>query len=168
MLIDFDSNLQQLKNYQQHVVLWPERWHSFTPTIPLAWRKVKFSEANTSTIPTAKGIYAFVVQFHDDAVLPIHLPSHGYVMYVGITPDRTLRERYRDYLRDKRRPKRWSVYSMLNKWSDDCFFYYSAVTDPGVDLRALEIALNDAIIPPYVTMDFSAEVRKLVRVLRAN
>jgi hypothetical protein len=92
-------------------------------------------------------------------------------MYAGITgflaQNRTLRDRFGDYLRDQRRPKRVPIWSMLNKWSDDLFFHYSVVENPD-ELGKIKIALNDAIIPPYVSNDFSAGVRDLVRTLRMN
>lgn len=169
--IDFDSNLDQLKKFQQNVLLMPARWRNFTPAAPLAWDSVKFTSANREDVPKQRRIYAFVVQFQDHGVLPIALPPHGYVMYGGVTgevaSDRTLFDRYGDYLRDQRRPKRFSIWSMLNKWKDDIYFHFAPV-DAAFDLGAAETALNDAIIPPYVTQDFSAEVRQLVRVLRAN
>lgn len=169
-IIDFDSNLRQLKDFQQHVILSPKQWRGFAPPEPLAWESVKFAAQNRNDVPEQRGIYAFIVQFQDHDVVPPALPPHGYVMYGGITgatADRTLRDRYGDYLRDQRRPKRWSIHSMLNKWSDDLYFHYAAV-GADYDLSQLETALNDAIIPPYVTNDFSAEVRALVRVLRNN
>lgn len=170
-LIDFESNLAQLKNFQQNVILMPAQWRSFAPAEPLAWDKVRFTPENKANVPAQRGIYAFIVQFQDHQVLPIALPPHGYVMYAGITgekaEDRTLFDRYGDYVRDQKRPKRYSIYSMLNKWKEDMFFHFAAV-GPEFDLGAAETALNDAMIPPYVTNDFSAEVRALVRVLRAN
>lgn len=170
-LIDFESNLSQLKRFQQNVILMPQQWRSFVPPEPLAWDKVKFTPENKANVPEQRGIYAFVVQFEDPDVLPIALPPHGYVMYGGVTGDkaldRTLVDRYREYVREQRRPKRFSIWSMLNKWRNDIYFHFAAV-GPNFDLGAVETALNDAIIPPYVTTDFSAEVRQLVRVLRAN
>lgn len=171
MLHDFESNLSLLKNFQQHVVLSPSRWHSFSPNPPLQWQSVRFGAATINNVPEQRGIYAFVVQFQDHSIVPIALPSHGYVMYGGIAghvgASRTLRDRFRDYLRDQRRAKRVQIWSMLNKWRDDLFFHFSVVSDT-TDLGTMEYALNDAIIPPYVTNDFSAEVRPLVRALRAN
>lgn len=169
-IIDFESNLSQLKNFQQNVILSPGQWRSFVPPEPLAWDKVKFRPENRGAVPEQRGIYAFIVQFQDHGQLPLSLPPHGYVTYGGITgaeADRTLRDRFGDYLRDQRRPKRWQIHSMLNKWADDIYFHFAPV-GPNFDLAALETALNDAIIPPYVTNDFSAEVRALVRVLRQN
>lgn len=171
MAIDFESNLRALKEYQQHVLLAPTRWHGFVPASPLNWSYVKFEAANQLAVPDVRGIYAFVVQFQDHAQLPIALPPHGYIMYAGVTGEvavnRTLRDRYGDYLRDQKRPKRRSIWLMLNRWKDDLYFHYAPV-DAAFDLGAAEDALNDAIIPPYVTQDFSAEVRELVRALRAN
>jgi hypothetical protein len=171
MLHDFESNLRTLKEFRQHVVLMPDQWHTFAPDPPLQWHFVRFHAAGAEHIPQQPGIYAFVVQFQDHANGPLPLPPHGYVMYAGITgfvgPNRTLRDRFSDYLREKRRAKRVPIWSMLNKWSDDLFFHYSVVDDPA-RLGEIEIALNDAIIPPYVSNDFSAEVRALVRTLRAN
>ena len=171
MVYDFESNLKDLKNFQQRVILSPDQWSGFVPDPPLNWQAVRFGGINSSHIPEARGIYAFVVQFQDNTIAPTLLPQHGYIMYAGITghdaATRTLRDRFGDYLKDQRRPKRLSIHSMLNKWKDHLFFHYSTVAD-GVPLDQLELALNDAVIPPYVTNDFSAEIRALVRVLRAN
>jgi hypothetical protein len=171
MPIDFESNLKDLKNYQQHVLLAPDRWRRFAPAAPLHWSNVKFEAGNRGAVPENRGIYAFVVQFQDHGQLPIPLPPHGYVMYAGVTGEvaagRTLRDRYGDYLREQRRSKRRSIWLMLNKWKEDIYFHYAPV-DAAFDLGAAEEALNDAMIPPYVTQDFSAEVRELVRALKAN
>jgi hypothetical protein len=171
MLHDFDSNLRNLKDFQQRFVLAPARWRSFAPSPPLLWRSIRFGDTTVNEVPEQRGVYAFVVQFQDHGTEHLALPSHGYVMYAGITghvgADRTLRHRYRDYLRDQRRGKRVQIWSMLNKWADDLFFHYSVVDD-SVELDQIELALNDAMIPPYVTNDFSAEVRALVRALKAN
>ena len=169
-LQDFDSNLTQLKTFQQNVILMPEKWRSFVPAEPLAWTKVKFTTENKAGVPAQRGIYAFVVQFQDNDALPTPLPPHGYIMYAGITgaaANRTLNDRYGDYLRDQRRAKRMQIWTMLNRWKEDIYFHFAPV-GPKFDLAAAETALNDAIIPPYVTNDFSAEVRALVRVLKTN
>lgn len=171
MLHDFPNNLRDLKDYQQTVILDPTRWSTFAPPVPLHWDAVRFEAANQTKVPKERGIYAFVVQFQDHATTPLRFPIHGYVMYGGITghrgPNRTLHDRYGDYLRDQSRPKRWPIYSMLNKWTGHLFFHFAPIAQ-GVALDELETQLNDAIIPPYVTNDFSAEVRPLVRALRAN
>lgn len=171
MIHDFENNLKDLKYYKQDVILDPARWSGFASPVQLNWRSVRFDAENRNHIPHERGIYAFVVQFQDHQASPLPLPIHGYVMYAGITghrsADRTLNDRFGDYLRDQKRPKRMSIYSMLNKWAGHLFFHFSTV-GPEVQLDTLETTLNDAIIPPYVTNDFTAEVRALVRTLRTN
>jgi hypothetical protein len=171
MLIDFDKNIAGLKNYQQNVILDPEQWRAFQNQTALQWQSTKFEQASLAGIPNVRGIYMFVVQFQDHSQLPTRFPLHGYIMYGGITGEAantgTLRSRFQNYLREQKRPKRVQIWSMLNKWKDDLYFHYSTVA-PNVDLGLLETDLNDAVIPPYVTNDFSAEVREMVRVLRAN
>lgn len=171
MLNDFDKNVADLKVYQQSVILDPTRWRTFQTQVPLQWRSLKFEQALLPSVPDVRGVYMFVVQFQDHAIFPLRLPTHGYIMYGGITGKiantGTLRLRFQNYLREQRRAKRMQIYSMLNKWKDDIYFHYSTV-DPQMDLGGLEIALNDAIIPPLVTNDFSAEVREMVRTLRTN
>jgi hypothetical protein len=149
----------------------PERWHTFSPDPPLDWQFVKFHAPMLHRIPQEPGVYAFIVQFQDHWGGTRPLPFHGYVMHACIAGfigrTRTLRDRFGDYLREQKRGKRVSIWSMLNKWSSGPFFHYSIV--PDLDrLAQIEIALNDAIIPPYVSNDFSAGVRALVRTLRAN
>jgi hypothetical protein len=171
MIHDFASNLRDLKDYRQQFILVPAKWRAFAPAQQLNWQFTRFSPDSVNDIPAERGIYALVVQFQDHSVFPQVLPTHGYIMYGGITgheaKTRTLRARFSDYLREKRRAKRHRIWWLLNTWSEDIFFHYSVVGE-GTDLRALELALNDAIIPPFVENDFSAEVRRLVRVLRAT
>lgn len=169
MVYDLDRKLAPLQKYQQRVVLYPKQWRSFKPVPPLKWESVRFGNAFVQKVPQERGIYAFVVQFQDHARTRLVLPNHGYVLYGGITGDksktRTLRDRFQDYLHEKKRNKRVNVNRMLNTWSQDLFFHY-AVVGQTIDLHALELALNDAIIPPFVENDFSATVRPLVKALR--
>jgi hypothetical protein len=169
MPYDFDSSLKELTNFQQHFILSPAKWRSFAPSPQLVWKKLKFDPSLIGLVPEALGIYAFVLQFQNHDAPPNHLPSHGYVLYVGITghraPQRTLRDRYRDYLREKTRAKRRQLWVMLNRWPDDLYFHFAEVGG-ATNLGQLETQLNDAILPPYVTNDFSPEVRALVRAFR--
>jgi hypothetical protein len=171
MLIDFDKNVASLKNYQQSFILHPQQWRNFQNQARLQWQSIKFEQASLLSIPNVRGIYMFVVQFQDHSVLTIRFPLHGYIMYGGITGKEantgTLRKRFKNYLRDQKRAKRVQIWSMLNKWKDDIYFHYSTIA-PRVNLGSLETDLNDAVIPPLVTNDFSAEVREMVRVLRTN
>ena len=170
MVYDLNRKLARLQSYQQRVVLHPRRWRSFKPANPLTWKSVRFGSGTAQDVPQQRGIYTFVVHFQDYNLGPLVLPTHGYVLYGGITGDRakhrTLRDRFQDYLREKKRGKRVNVHRMLTTWPQDLFFYY-AVVNQNTDLRALELALNDAIIPPFVENDFSAAIRPLVKALRS-
>lgn len=168
---DFQSNLGKLQGFQQRFVLNPQSWTSFAPTPPLDWRSVRFMPGSVNQVPEERGIYAFVIQFQDHSVLPLALPPHGYVMYGGITghvgPSRTLRARFSDYLREQKRGKRVLISRMLTNWADHLFFHYSVV-GAQVELDKLEHALNDAMMPPAVSNDFSAEVRPLAKALQGS
>jgi hypothetical protein len=132
-------------------------------TLPtkLSWTPVAFKPENKEHIATERGVYAFVVKSDFD-----DLPPHGYVMYMGITGQesekRSLRVRYNDYLLHQKRPrpkKRVGIHHMLNLWKDCLYFYFAPVPAPH-DLGAIEVALNDCLVPPFVQDDFSAEVRQ--------
>jgi hypothetical protein len=171
MVYDLDRKLASLQKYQQRVVLHPRRWRSFKPATPLTWESVRFGSGSVQDVPQQRGIYTFVVHFQDYTKGPFALPTHGYILYGGITgaraQHRTLRDRFQEYLREKQRGKRVNIHRMLNTWPKDLFFYY-AVVGQSTDLGALELALNDAVIPPFVENDFSAAVRPLVKALRSH
>ena len=159
MALDFTRFTNtKLKVYGQDFILAPKQLRKFSTKAVLNWQKVKFTDGNRVSIPQARGIYAFVVEHNG-----FQLPPHGYVMYVGITGKtigRTLRKRYGEYLREKKVNKRAGVHYMLNNWAASMFFHYAVVTDKRYNLSNLEVAVSDAIIPPYSTNDFSAEIRQ--------
>lgn len=90
-------------------------------------------------------------------------------MYIGITGAkggrRSLYIRYGDYLREQKKYKRPKVHYMLTKYPEDLHFAYSTIDTDVVDLEQLELDLNDAIIPPIVVKDFTAEIRAIVKAL---
>lgn len=137
----------------------PEVWRSFKPKVKLEWKEVKFTPAARSKIPKQRGIYAFIVRSPSE-----FLPSHGFVMYIGITGDqnsRTLRNRYQDYVREQKEMRRPRLHYLLTKFSKDLIFSYAPIPDPNEDLATLETTLCDAIIPPMNERDLSAEVRDM-------
>ena len=99
-----------------------------------------------------------------------NLPSHGYVLYIGIaghsSNKRTLRHCYNEYLREQRRPKRLHIYEMLTRWQDCLYFHYAELMDEEADLLSLEATFNDAFIPPFDDRDYSATVRPTVHIVR--
>lgn len=146
-------------NFEGHEVtfrLVPSQLAAFACGRPLVWATVKFDEQNAKRVPSTRGVYAFVVQATDKP-----LPPHGYVMYAGKAGDgnHSLRKRFRDYCRDKKRPKRPGIHRLLNNWDGVLAFSYAEINDRAVPLEPIEHAINDALLPPYSDNDFSAGVR---------
>ena len=149
--------------WRQHTVrtiLWPRAWKNAAVSTPLHWGKVEFSADNANLIPRTRGVYAFSISIKASI-----FPCHGIIVYFGETS--SLRRRYREYIRDKERgPKRIKMGNLFNLWPDDLDFFFAEIEDPNFDLEQVEETLNDAVIPHCVTNDFSAEVRRLVAILR--
>jgi hypothetical protein len=164
MVHDLVKGVDELKVDMQSFLVSPTRWRTSRVSVPLIWTFLPFTGANRARVPEQAGIYAFIVRHANN-----HFPEHGFIMYIGITGadanGRTLRARYGEYLREQRTEKRPKVHYMLTKYSDDIQFAYS-VPDANIDLGQLELDLNDAIIPPVVVKDFTAEIRHLVKALR--
>lgn len=155
----FVAAVERMQAEKRSFFLSPDRWRSSRVKRSLSWTEVKFLEKNKNEIPEVAGIYCFVVKHVNN-----HFPPHGYVMYIGITghkSTRGLRNRFSDYIREKNKNKRPKLHFMLNKFSDDLYFYYVELKDHKDELEQLEIDLNDAIIPPFGQNDFSAEIRQL-------
>lgn len=159
---EFVEEVDRAKSFIVSFVLDPNRWSSFSSAYNLDWRSCQFTKDNKNKVPEQKGIYAFVFQ-----VSTKNLPTHGYILYVGIVSksSRTLRERYGEYLLEQRRLKRPKVSVMLQKFADALRFYFAPLeTDEGA-LEKLEADLASAVIPPTVTKDFSPRVRKIKQAL---
>lgn len=130
----------------------------------LSWYSIEYGEAEIHKVPNDKrGVYAFVVCQPSDV-----LPPHGYVLYIGIAgkeSNRTLRERYRDYLNSKKIMKRSKIAMMIGNWHEVLRFFYAPVDDAlsSEDLQKLEMQLNTALLPPYSERDMVAEVREMRR-----
>ena len=149
-----------LHPYGQRFILHPEQLNGFDMLPDLTWLCVRFSPDNADSVSDTRGAYAFVIKSAHPA-----LPPHGYVTYIEITgseaEQRTLQIRYREYLRHQRLTRvkrRVGVNNMLRLWQDCLYFYYATISRP-TDLRDLELALNDCLIPPFVTDDFSPTIR---------
>ena len=164
MTNDFAQNVDLLAQDMRWFMLSPVRWKQSRVTVPLSWVGVRFEATNRTQVPDASGIYCFIVRHEND-----HFPPHSYLMYIGITGahnrTRTLRNRFSDYIREQTHNKRPRIHYMLTKYAHDLFFYFVAVDGNNIPLEQLEADLNDALVPPCVTNDFSAEVRRHVRAL---
>lgn len=164
MVHDFAKSVDALKADINSFLLSPSRWRSSKVTYPVSWSDpIPFCDSNKLLIPKEPGIYAFIVKHINN-----HFPHHGFIMYIGITGydgnGRTLNQRYKEYLREQVINKRPKIHYMLTKFCDDIHFSYSVIDDT-FGLEELEANLNDAIIPPGLTNDFSAEIRAVVKVI---
>ena len=165
MVNDFVSAVDDVRRDIRDFLVSPQRWRTSRVTTPLAWTSVKFEPGNRDQVPAARGIYAFTVMHAND-----YFPPHGFIMYIGIAgaraQERTLHDRFYEYVREQQRFKRPRVHYMLTKYKDDLYFNYATVTDERLDLEQLELDLNDAIVPPVVVKDFTAEIRAIVAAFR--
>lgn len=161
-LTEFLRERDEALSYRVAFVLDSKRWNSFKPNRKLYWKKYKFTKDNKKNIPECKGIYAFIFQSNIN-----NLPTHGYILYIGIVSksERTLKQRYGEYLLEQRKLKRPKVSTMLSKFADGLRFYFSEVDPEQVDLGQLEVELASAVIPPAVTKDFTPRVRQIVNTL---
>ena len=163
---DFANNVtREITAYAPHIILNPARLLADDFAIPtLNWQAIKYGDAELDQVPNDKrGIYAFAVRIDSDI-----LPPHGYILYIGIAgrnSDRSLRERYRDYLNQRKVLKRAGIARMIGTWHQVLQFVFAPVEDAvsTEDLQLLETQLNTALIPPYSEQDIDAEVRTLRR-----
>ena len=89
-------------------------------------------------------------------------------MYVGLGGkkcNRSLRERYGDYLNIKKILKRDRITRMIGTWSELLHFAYAPVPDTVSfkDLAALEVEINSALLPPFSRGDIKATIKKMQR-----
>lgn len=119
--------------------------------------KTRLEEENQIHIPKERGIYAFTVE-----LVPSKLPSHGYILYIGITGDTsaaTLYSRYRQYVTNlKKENGRPAVFFMLKNWSGDLFFNYVPLARGAIDLGRMEKSLLSAVTPPVNKRDIEATI----------
>lgn len=163
---DFPSVQAKLGNLLLHAPrfpLNPKHMEALTLPVALQWEQIPFERKNAGSIMEKPGIYAFAVAHGQPG-----LPPHGYILYIGEVgakkgPTRTLRARFREYFREKVRPKRQHVAYFLNAWETCLVFHFASLDPSTVDLLDIEMRLNDAMMPPFSRGDFSPEVRPLKR-----
>lgn len=129
-------------------------WRKFKTRYNLNWERVPFVQASRKLVPQEPGIYAFTAE-----LTGAKLPQHGYILYVGITGDgaskANLQKRYTQYERDlKNMDGRPAVVYMLANWREDLMFNFVPMPNPKVDLKKLEAAFINSIMPPVNRRDF--------------
>jgi len=130
----------------------------------LNWDSINFGDSGEiGKIPDDKrGIYALSVCHPNN-----HLSPHGYVIYIGIAgrrSDRPLRDRYKDYLNEKRVHKeRPALAYAIGNWQNVLRFFFAPVDDAvsSEDLEKLEEQINTALMPPYSFGDLEAETKRI-------
>ena len=161
-----DVAAAEVQNYKIRFILNAERISSLVrPSFPLHWNSIKFDDATQiHNVPDDKrGVYAFVVAADSPS-----LPTHGYIMYIGIAgfrSTRSLRDRYKDYLDTNKVLARPNVMGMVGTWHDVLRFFFAPVDDQmtSAQLESLERTLNSAWMPPYVVQDVDATTRRMQR-----
>ena len=168
-LIDFANEAsKEIAKHTVNMTLVPEKMTADLNGIAdLAWDSISYGDAELDKVPNDKrGVYAFAV-CHSNGILP----PHCYVLYIGIAgrnSDRPLRERYRDYLNEKKVIKRARIARMIGTWYQVLRFFFAAVPDDisSDDLVRLEQHLNTALIPPFSEGDLDAETKHKRRAFR--
>lgn len=130
----------------------------------LNWVRVKYKDHAGHDFPDRQGVYMFMVSVESHK-----LPSNSYVMYVGKAGDtdssNTISKRFSDYVNISGYKKRPKVKKLLRYFAEHLFYYYSVIPD-GEATSVVEQALADIFVPPCCQMDFSGEVRSLLRGVR--
>jgi hypothetical protein len=164
---DFPTVQAKLAEIQAHAPgfsLVPKKMQGLKLPVALTWKQTPFDVKHTASVIEQPGVYAFAIQHG-----ALGLPPHGYVIYVGQAGAekghkiRTLRKRFTEYFKDKIKPKRPAVHYFLNAWETCLVFHFAPVDPKATNLKAVEAALNDAMLPPFSINDFSAEVRPMKR-----
>jgi excinuclease UvrABC nuclease subunit len=144
----------EFKSYKTSFCLWPKSWDSINDIGPFNWEICPFDNRYVDKIPSSPGIYSFVI----NPGVTNH--PQRYLCYIGKS-DRTLKERYWEYLREAKRIKgRPKLLYLLNNWASYLEFCYVTIEDG--NLRDLEKRLIDAFIPPF-NSDFSTEINRVVK-----
>ena len=163
-VFDFENQAHNtISRYKQDFILNPDHMARANYALPkLDWQSIKYGSEEIVRIPDNKrGLYAFVAQFPNEV-----FPPHGYVMYIGITgknSNRSLRERYMEYIRERSIRRRPHIAIMIAKWHHILRFFYAPVDDDvsSEDLQEMEIQLNTSLMPPFAKQDLDAEVREM-------
>lgn len=168
-LVDFANDAaNEIGKYMVQVTLNPDKLAAENyPVSSLEWSSVRYGNDEIDHVPDDKrGIYAFAICHESSA-----LPPHGYILYIGIAgrnSDRSLRERYKDYLNVRKVIKRDRIARMIGNWHSVLRFFYAPMEDSvsSEELQELEKKLNGAFLPPFSEGDLDAETKRKRRAFR--
>lgn len=128
----------------------------------LVWHSIQYNDPTAfDSVPDDKaGLYAFAIRGPNAA-----LPPHGYIVYVGIVgyaSNRSLRDRYKEYLSVHHVIKRERIARMIRSWHEVLTFYFAPVasTVAPEELAQMERQLNSTLIPPFAVKDLDSNIKK--------
>lgn len=165
-VVDFVNEAhEEVGKFRIEITLSPDRLMNETYCVTsLTWRSVLYGEAQVDDVPDdQRGVYAFAVCHENDL-----LPPYGCVLYLGIAgrdSNRSLRQRYKDYLNEKKILKRERIARMIGTWHRVLRFYFAPVDNDvsADDLKTLEKQLNGALMPAFSAGDLDAATRRKKR-----
>jgi hypothetical protein len=162
-VVDFSS-------HKKSFILSPKQWKNFKLATSLTWEQELLCDSKVPKIPEKRGVYA-----HSISLKLANMPPTNYVTYVGLVGDkkktglkgdnRHLRQRFREYLKEKEAPGRALVWDMLSKYDGFMWFHYAEVPDHTVSLHKIETALLDALLPPCNQKDFSINIKQAYEIV---
>ena len=152
---DFVDVVSDAKSHEIRLLLWPVRWQQYQLVYSLNWQVFEFNEETIQQIPRDAGVYTFLVQPR----IACNLDA-SYLMYVGKT-DRSLRQRYREYLREMANPTgRPQIIDTLIRYSGFVYFSCASVSDQALTPTQVEDELLKAFMPPN-NPTLPVEVRRI-------
>ena len=158
-----DAAVAEIKGYEIESVLNTNRILALKPSEnPLHWNSIRFGKNEINEVPNdQRGLYAFVIA--DERTF---LPTHGYLMYIGISgrrSSRSLRARYGDYFKQSQVVRRPAIKRMIVKWHAILRFHFAPVDDDvsSEELEAMEERLNAAFVPMCSKDDIEADMKEM-------
>ncbi len=159
---DLITDVDEAKAYTIEFTIWPKLWKKYSGRrqTKFRWRSYPFNSGSKANIPKKAGIYTFIVN--------PNIAQHrcSYLMYVVVTVDQTLRERFGQYLREKRNPSgRPQIFWLLNKYSHKNLLFCCATCPKTKNLEKIEEYLIEAFVPPF-NRRIPGQVGRIKRVFR--
>ena len=155
---DLIDEQDDMKAHIHQFSLWPKLWLEYTQqhSFSFDWQIFPLKADQIGNIPEKPGVYTLLIQ----PSIALH-PLCSYLAYVGMT-DRTLRERFKEYLSEKKRiTGRPKVLRLLNKYEDHVYFCCAEVDDQGL-ITQIEDALIGAWVPPF-NDKYPARIRRVIK-----
>jgi len=158
-LYDLIPSVDEAKTYTIAFTIWPKLWKKYQRKLPtrFKWLSYPFNSRSKGSVPEKAGIYTFVVK--------PNIAQHccSYLMYVGVTVDQTLRQRFAQYLREKSSPSgRLQIRWLFKKYSHENLSFCCATLPKTINLEKIEKYLIDAFLPPF-NRRIPGEVGKIKR-----